>query len=84
MRRVHETTVALESSKYYIFLCVCVRARVCVWVCMGARAQACSCMRVGLLIQYATYRRHTVCVLSGSAIFFEIISQMARFSEKSY
>jgi hypothetical protein len=26
MRRVHETTVAVESNKYYIFLCVRVRA----------------------------------------------------------
>ena len=52
MTRVHATTVAVESNKYYIFLCVrewakacvCVRASLCVCVCgvgVGAQARAC-------------------------------------------
>ena len=87
LRRVHETTVAVESNKFYIFLCMCVRARVgetmrmhaCVRVCVyvwvgeGARARACACARVGLLIQYTMHRRHIVCVLSGFTILFDII-----------
>jgi hypothetical protein len=40
--------------------------------------------RVALLIQHATRMRHVVCGLSGSAKFFNIISQTARFSENSY
>jgi hypothetical protein len=53
--------------------CVCVY--VSVGVCVGARALACACSHVALLIQHATRMRHTVtCCLSGSAIFFDIIS----------
>jgi hypothetical protein len=37
-RRVHETTLAVESNKYYIFLC-CVRA--CERVREGMRMRAC-------------------------------------------
>jgi hypothetical protein len=96
LRCLHETIVAVESNKYYIFLCVCVRACVvgtragedmlmstcvlCVCVCAYARAsthtqaRTCACARVGLLIQYATRRRHIVRVLSGSTRLFEIIS----------
>jgi hypothetical protein len=74
LMHIHKTTVAMEINKYYIFLCVCVcvRARAC--VCVGAQARACACVRVGFLIQYATHRCHIVCVLSGSTIFFYIIS----------
>ena len=49
LTRVHETTVAVYSNKYYIFLCVCVcvRARadegmrVCVCILARARARVC-------------------------------------------
>ena len=37
-RCVRETTVAVESNKYYIFLCVRARAR------LGARVSACLCV----------------------------------------
>jgi hypothetical protein len=65
MSRVHETIVAVESNKYYIFLCVCVC--VCACVCVWGRY---GCMSVGvcfracrLIIQYVTRRRNIVCVL---------------------
>jgi hypothetical protein len=67
LRPVQGTIAAVESNKYYIFLCVCVRPRACVVV--GARARTCACSRVALLIQHATHRG-----LSGSTIFFDIIS----------
>jgi hypothetical protein len=50
---VHETTVAVESSKYYIFLCVCVRECVCVCVCARARTCLCVC---------ASVNRYVLCV----------------------
>jgi hypothetical protein len=46
----------------------CVRAWV--WV----RALACACVRVALLIQYATRRHIAICGLSGSTTFLDIIS----------
>ena len=75
----HEVTSAKQlllwkSNKYYTFLSLSV------WV--GARAQARACARVGLLIQYATRMRHIACVLAGSTIFFDIISQTTLFSGK--
>jgi hypothetical protein len=68
IRRVHETIVDGNRNKYFIFLYVCSRA--CGWghawacvrpcVCgsmdVGARARACACARVSLLIQYAQAR----------------------------
>jgi hypothetical protein len=38
--------------------------------------------RVGLLIQSSTRRRHSVYVLFGFTIHFDIISQTSRFSEE--
>jgi hypothetical protein len=55
------TIFAVESNKYYIFLYLC--------VCAREEMQT----RVDLLIHYAKRRRHIVCVLSGSTIFFDII-----------
>ena len=51
------------------------RLRVLAHLCVGvsARALACACARVALLIQYAT-RHIVICGLSGSTIFFDIIS----------
>jgi hypothetical protein len=54
--------------------CMCVLPRVCVCVGVGrkAGAQECACALVGLLIHYATHRRHIIGVLSGSIIFSTI------------
>ena len=77
-----------KSNKYsYFSVCVCARrgARVRVYVCVGGGgcpdAWACAFARVlvALLIQNATHMR-----LSRSTTFFDIISQTARFSAKSY
>ena len=52
LRRVRRTTVAVERNKYYVFLCVCVRAflsmcvSVCVCVCARARSFICVCLWV--------------------------------------
>ena len=50
-RRFPETTVAVESNEYYIFVCVCVRppawVRAC--VCVRATVRACVCVW-GLLV----------------------------------
>jgi hypothetical protein len=53
--------------------------RVCVHgegvVGVGARAQACACASLALLMQYDTCRCHIViCSVSGSTIFFDIMS----------
>jgi hypothetical protein len=64
LRRVHETTVAVVSSKYYIFL----RARACVCVCVfvgeckrlraSEWTRACACARVALSMRHAKSMRH--------------------------
>jgi hypothetical protein len=56
IRRVRESLLVWKSNKYYIFVCVCPRARgsgrmhacVCVCVCMGGLhgKRACACARV--------------------------------------
>ena len=54
-----------NSNKYYIFLCVCARTRLCqcvrvhTYVGVGARTLAYTCARIALIIQHAT-RRHIV------------------------
>jgi hypothetical protein len=53
-------------------------------ISVGARARACACARVVLLIQLATRRQTVICGPSGSTTIFDIISQMARFSGKSF
>jgi hypothetical protein len=53
-----------------------------VYVVVGSGARKSSCYRVAILTQHATRRHIVVCSLSGSAFFFDIISQTAQFSEK--
>jgi hypothetical protein len=48
---------------------------------VGARALACVCRRVALLIQHATRRHIAICGLSGSTTFFDI-SYTDDFREK--
>ena len=75
MRRVHETIVAVEKQ---CVLHISVRmgnnerVHACEWV--GARARACASARVALIIQHATRRHTVICGLSGSTIFFDVVS----------
>ena len=63
----------------------CKRACVRAWVPGEHRCVHVRRARVALLIEHATRLHHIViCDLYGPAKFFEIISQTARFSEKSY
>jgi hypothetical protein len=66
--------------------CVCVGARVRgrVHTCVGAQAQACAFARVALLVQHAPCMLHIACGLSGSTMFFDLVSQTTGFSEKSF
>ena len=83
MRSVRKSLLPWKSNKCYIFVCVCVRARVhaCAWVGARARGRVCACS-----LAYAACNAYVpycaICVLSGSTTHFEIISQTARFSEK--
>ena len=54
--------------------------------CPDAWACACACVHVALLIQHATRMRHIVTSFVAPLVppyFFEIRSQMARFSKKN-
>ena len=58
------------------FTSACLSVRVCVGAVVGVGAYVLvfACPRVALLIQHATRRYIIICVLSGSTIFFHIIS----------
>ena len=84
-RRIYESILAMEKQNVLhmlVCVCVCVRAcgvrgRQCVQlrlVGVGAQALPCVRSRVALPIQHATGRHVTICGLSGSTIFFDIIS----------
>ena len=66
-----------KSNKHYILITLCVCA------CGSARLYARACSLV-----YQAFNVHAsyliICILSDSTAFFDIISQSARFSEKSY
>jgi hypothetical protein len=73
LRRVRVTVIAVEKQKYYILPRARVRACVRACVCrmdVGARARGYAFARVALFIQHAKL----ICGLSGSTIFFDIIS----------
>jgi hypothetical protein len=73
LRRIYETTVTVEKQRV-LHISVCVYVCVGVGVGVGARTRACSCATVALLMKHATRIRRIVFGLSGSAIFFDIIS----------
>ena len=47
---------------------------VCVITYVGARGRVCACARVALQIQHPKISHIAICGLSGSTIFFDIIS----------
>ena len=59
-----------ERAKIIIYLCV----RACVRASVGARALACACTRVALIIQHATLLHIFICGISDSTTFFDVIS----------
>ena len=87
LRSVRETIVAIETSMYYILLCVraWVWAYVCVCVLVGvaARARVCGRARVDLVIQYATRMRHIASSLA-PPYFSTLSHQRHDFRKKSY
>ena len=57
-------------------------AYVRIGVDVGARARACVCARVAIVIQHETQMSRIVCGLSRSTKFFDIILQKHDFPEK--
>ena len=74
LRRIYETTFAVEKQLLHISLCACARARASVCMCVHAYVWACACARLALLINPATRSHIAICSLSGSTTFFDIIS----------
>jgi hypothetical protein len=94
LRRVHETTVAVESNQYYMYLRVRTRARVHVVDSMRMHARVCvvgGCWgwvhERGRVLAYLSSRPRASAIFSASSdstIFFDIITQTARFSESHW
>ena len=63
-----------KSNKSCVFRCLCASALVRAGVGVDVRALACACACVALLIQQETLRHIAICGLSGSTIFFNVIS----------
>ena len=66
-----------KSNKYYILLCVGVRA--CAFVGVGAQALACACKKCSLTDLACNAPEYCHLRLSGSTTFFDTILQTARF-----
>ena len=86
LRLVLELLVPWKGNMYYICVCVCMRVYAYVWVpgLLGLckRLFACS-LAYRAFNAYAPYC-DVICGSSCSTIYFDIISSMARFSERSY
>jgi hypothetical protein len=69
LKRFRETTVVVGNKSYaFVFACAIVRVDV------GALALECACALIFLIIQHAMRRHIVTCDLSGSTIFFDIVS----------
>jgi hypothetical protein len=85
--QAEKTTIELArrdaafGSFYYIFLYLCVCARVWLWG-VGARALASSGARVALLIKHAKSMSHIVCGLSAPPYFSTLSHKRHNFQEK--
>jgi hypothetical protein len=81
VRKVRESLFLQKSSKYYVFVCVCVHARTCAQARGRVHAvRACS-------LTYPTCNLYApccdvICGPSGSTMVFDTISYTARFSGK--
>ena len=76
--------LAISITYFCVHVCVVksMRVHASVRVCVGARALACAFPRLGLLIQYATRRRHSVCGLWLQHIFRHYLINDAIFGKK--
>ena len=82
MRRAQETIVAVESSKYYIFLCVCGCASAFVGGCVVEYVCVCVGERVALIIQHTTRHHIVICGLSGPPKFSTLSHKQHDFRKK--
>jgi hypothetical protein len=78
LRRVRESLLQWKSNKYYLLVCVCVRAcvRACVHLSNRARGRVHAHKHVALIIQHAKRIRHIVTsfVASSSPPYYSALS----------